>query len=170
MRSTCASHLTLLAVAVAMIHLPSSAVSGSMVTTTEQGPYLCNLCHSRQNDHPYPPPDAEDTVVQFTQSQAERFGMPVDRGTTCLEVWDTVLDYANPSVTDEASCRSMAEAYAPQCCNDSTDDEAVDEPRGTPTEEQQESNEEQGVVGAIPSIVESSSITMQSATISYLRG
>lgn len=97
-----------------VVHLPSSVV---MSMETENG-YLCNLCHSLNNDHPYPPPSAEDFIVRFTQSQTEEFGFPWERGSTCIEVWDTVLDYANAKIIDESSCRRMAAAYAPQCCND----------------------------------------------------
>lgn len=97
-----------------VVHLPSSVV---MSMETENG-YLCNLCHSLNNDHPYPPPSAEDFIVRFTQSQTEVFGFPWERGSTCIEVWDTVLDYANAKIIDESSCRRMAAAYAPQCCND----------------------------------------------------
>lgn len=97
-----------------VVHLPSSVV---MSMETENG-YLCNLCHSLNNDHPYPPPSAEDFIVRFTQSQTEEFGFPWERGSTCIEVWDTVLDYANANIIDESSCRRMAAAYAPQCCND----------------------------------------------------
>ena len=129
---------TFLLLAVVALHLPSSAFS----LETENG-YLCNLCHSLQNDYPYPPPAAEDKIVRFTQSQDEQFGLPWDRGSTCLEVWDTVLDFANPNIIDESSCRSMAAAYAPQCCNDMTindqeqdQDELESDPR-----QQQERND-----------------------------
>ena len=94
-------------------HLPIYATS----MQTPNG-YLCNLCHSLQNDHPFPPPSAQDVVVRFSKSENEQFGLPWDRGITCLEVWDTVLDFANPNVFDQQSCRAMAAAYAPQCCND----------------------------------------------------
>lgn len=94
-------------------HLPVSVFA----MYTPNG-YLCNLCHSLQNDHPFPPPSAQEVVVRFSKSENEQFGLPWDRGITCLEVWDTVLDFANPNVYDQASCRAMAAAYAPQCCND----------------------------------------------------
>ena len=110
------AHLVLLALVT--IHLPLSVVS----MDTENG-YLCNLCHSLQNELPYPPPDAEPKVVRFTQLQDEQFGLPWDRGITCLEVWNIVLDFANPNVHDETSCRSMAAAYAPQCCHHITNDD-----------------------------------------------
>ena len=102
-------------------HLPTHVVSMQMPNG-----YLCNLCHSLQNDHPFPPPSAQDVVVRFSKSENEQFGLPWDRGVTCLEVWDIVLDYANPNVVDQQSCRAMAAAYAPQCCNDIFDEEMSD--------------------------------------------
>lgn len=109
--------LTRLVRAIVAIHIPLSALS----METENG-YLCNLCHSRQNEYPYPPPRTEGKVVRFTKSENEQFGLPWDRGITCLDVWNTVLDFANPNVVDEASCRSMAAVYAPQCCFDFPDE------------------------------------------------
>jgi len=97
--------------------LPRLAVS----METKNG-YLCNLCHSLQNEYPYPPPSAEQKVVRFSESEDEKFGLPRDRGETCIEVWNTVLDFANPNIKDETSCRSMAQAYATQCCNDVIDE------------------------------------------------
>lgn len=99
--------------------------------------YLCNLCYSRENEYHYPPPSIEQKVVRFTSpisstaaksEQQEResttvtsinvaFGMPWDIGTTCIDVWNKVLDYKNPNIVDESSCRSMAALFAPQCCN-----------------------------------------------------
>jgi len=102
-----------LLLAILAIHLPVSVTA----MYTANG-YLCNLCHSLQNDHPFPPPSAQEVVVRFSKSENEQFGLPWDRGITCLEVWDIVLDFANPNVYDQASCRAMAAAYAPQCCND----------------------------------------------------
>ena len=125
-----------LILATVAIHLPAFAVS----MYTPNG-YLCNLCHSLQNDHPFPPQSAKEVVVRFSKSENEQFGLPWDRGITCLEVWDTVLDFANPNVYDQASCRAMAAAYAPQCCND-----IVEEPqeRLKENEEGNQSNEEEG--------------------------
>ena len=122
------------------IHLPLSAVS----MQTQNG-YLCNLCHSLQNDHPFPPPSAEAIVVRFNKTENEKYGLPWDRGVTCIEVWNTVLDYANSNVYDEQSCRSMAAAYAPQCCND-----VPDQDQANPVEQQKEQgNADKVVVGTI---------------------
>jgi len=134
--TTTIAHLVLLALVT--VHLPLSVVS----MDTENG-YLCNLCHSLQNEFPYPPPDAEPKVVRFTQLQNEQFGLPWDRGVTCLEVWNIVLDYANPNVHDETSCRSMAAAYAPQCCHHITDDD--EEPESHRLAQQQQESRETNV-------------------------
>ncbi len=107
----------LLFLGIVATYLPTHVISMQMPNG-----YMCNLCHSLQNDHPFPPPSAQDVVVRFSKSENEQFGLPWDRGVTCLEVWDTVLDYANPNVFDEQSCRAMAAAYAPQCCNDIFDE------------------------------------------------
>mmetsp|Transcript_18172 Transcript_18172/g.41715 ORF Transcript_18172/g.41715 Transcript_18172/m.41715 type:complete len:174 (-) Transcript_18172:86-607(-) len=97
-----------------------SSVPRALAMDAEHG-YLCNLCHSRKNEYPYPPPSAEQAIVRFPKaSHIEEFGMPWDRGITCIDAWNTVLDFQNPKVVDEPSCRSMAEVYAPQCCNDRT--------------------------------------------------
>lgn len=104
---------TYLLFTVVAIHLPFFAVS----MQTDNG-YLCNLCHSLENEYPYPPPTAESRIVRFSKAEDEEFGMPWSRGSTCLEVWNKVLDFANPNIKDETSCRSMAKAYASQCCND----------------------------------------------------
>ena len=111
----------LIILSIIAVHLPLAVIS----METKNG-YLCNLCHSLQNDHPYPPPDAEDRIVRFTKSQNEKFGSPFDRGVTCLEVWNNVLDFANPNIKDETSCRDMAQAYASQCCNDITEESGDD--------------------------------------------
>lgn len=102
-----------------------SSISSALAMETEQG-YLCNLCHSLKNEYPFPPPSAEQAIVQFPKvSQIEAFGMPWDRGLTCIDVWNNVLDFQNPKIVDESSCRSMAEVYAPQCCSDRIIPEAV---------------------------------------------
>lgn len=126
--------ITQLIFTIVVIHLPLSAVS----METENG-YLCNLCHSLDNQYPYPPPNTEGNIVRFTQSQDEEFGLPWLRGITCLDVWNTVLDYANPNVKDETSCRSMASAYASQCCNDVAEDQETNS-----VEHQRENNEQYG--------------------------
>eukprot|EP00531_Pseudo-nitzschia_arenysensis_P011655 CAMPEP_0116139486 /NCGR_PEP_ID=MMETSP0329-20121206/13339_1 /TAXON_ID=697910 /ORGANISM="Pseudo-nitzschia arenysensis, Strain B593" /LENGTH=204 /DNA_ID=CAMNT_0003634535 /DNA_START=102 /DNA_END=716 /DNA_ORIENTATION=+ len=121
-----------LLIAIVAIHLPVSVVA----MYTPNG-YLCNLCHSLKNDHPFPPPSAQEVVVRFNKTENEQFGLPWDRGITCLEVWDTVLDFANPHVYDQASCRAMAAAYAPQCCND-----IIEEPEEHSDKSEEESDEE----------------------------
>jgi len=130
--------ITQLIFVIMAIHLPFSAVS----MEAENG-YLCNLCHSLDNQYPYPSPNTEGNVVRFTQSQDEEFGLPWLRGVTCLDVWNNVLDYANPNVKDETSCRSMARAYASQCCNDIAED-----PQSKTVEQQGESNGEIGITDA----------------------
>mmetsp|Transcript_21691 Transcript_21691/g.53802 ORF Transcript_21691/g.53802 Transcript_21691/m.53802 type:complete len:202 (-) Transcript_21691:24-629(-) len=147
-----------LVLATVAIHLPASAVA----MYTPNG-YLCNLCHSLQNDHPFPPQSAQEVVVRFSKSENEQFGLPWDRGITCLEVWDTVLDFANPNVYDQASCRAMAAAYAPQCCND-----IVEEPQESleENEEGNQSNEEEGTgVDAELGVEESSVVSKVSNSI-----
>lgn len=125
-------------IGIVAVHLPVLVFS----METKSG-YLCNLCHSLRNEYPYPPPSAEIKVVRFSKSEDEQFGLPWDRGSTCIEVWNTVLDFANPNIKDETSCRSMAKAYATQCCND-----VIDEPQGSSGEEvQQISNEEEDILG-----------------------
>lgn len=125
---TTSTYLLLIAVAT---HLPFFAVS----MQTENG-YLCNLCHSLENEYPYPPPSAELRIVRFSKAEDEQFGLPWNRGSTCLEIWNKVLDYANPNVDDETSCRSMASAYASQCCND-----YIEEPPDNSNQQQVLSNE-----------------------------
>lgn len=151
MTTTTIAHLVILALVT--VYLPLSVVS----MDTENG-YLCNLCHSLQNEFPYPPPDAEPKVVRFTQLQNEQFGLPWDRGVTCLDVWNIVLDYANPNVQDEASCRSMAAAYAPQCCHHITDDDEPESHRLA--QQQQENNNEEGDIEGVAARVEELSLTL----------
>lgn len=152
--TTTIAHLVLLALVT--VYLPLSVVS----MDTENG-YLCNLCHSLQNEFPYPPPDAEPKVVRFTQLQNEQFGLPWDRGVTCLDVWNIVLDYANPNVQDEASCRSMAAAYAPQCCHHITDDDEPESHRLA--QQQQENNNEGGDIQVVAARVD----TIQAGSLSF---
>ena len=139
--------------------------------------YLCNLCHSLENDHPFPPESAQEVVVRFSKSENEQFGLPWDRGITCLEVWDTVLDFANPNVFDQASCRAMAAAYALQCCNDVGDDESRDS--SIEQLEQQESNNEEETASSVGNSSDAQRISSDSmndnnvrrtAVITHLRG
>jgi len=119
------------------IHLPFFAVS----MQTANG-YLCNLCHSLDNEYPYPPPSAESRIVRFSKAEDQQFGLPWNRGSTCLEIWNKVLDFANPNVDDETSCRGMAKAYASQCCND-----YIEEPQNNSDEQQELSIEAKDLVG-----------------------
>lgn len=107
--------------AVQLVAIPSTSIVLSM--DTENG-YLCNLCHSLQNDYPYPPPVAENRSVRLGTAEIEEFGSPFEMGTTCLNVWNNVLDFANPNIVDDDSCRRLASIYAPQCCNELPMDEA----------------------------------------------
>jgi hypothetical protein len=153
-------------------NLPTHVISMQMPNG-----YMCNLCHSLQNDHPFPPPSAQDVVVRFSKSENEQFGLPWDRGVTCLEVWDIVLDYANPNVFDEQSCRAMAAAYAPQCCNDifeDSSDNLVEQMETKTIQEEDSSDVELAVEEALvvskvensadDSMEESQSLTVESTT------
>jgi len=132
-------HLLFVALTLAVQHLPF--LPNAVAMFTEQG-YLCNLCHSLQNEYPYPPPDMEERSVRFTQSQIESYGSPLEIGNNCLDIWNIVLDYANPNIVDESSCRGMAAFYAPQCCN-SIPKEDEEELRG-PQKPPQQGNSQNG--------------------------
>jgi len=120
--------------------MPVSSSTGTASTTH----YLCNLCHSLENEYPYPPPSSEQSVVRFAdanEDNIEAFGMPWDRGITCIDVWNKVLDFQNPYIVDESSCRNMAAVYAPQCCNDNDNDNDSDTDNGAvPAENENENN------------------------------
>jgi hypothetical protein len=86
---------------------------------------MCNLCHSLANEAPYPLPELENRTVTMNG----RWGTPEELGSTCLEVWNHVLDFGTGGGGtgdgeyhyDMATCRMMGREYAPQCCNSRAD-------------------------------------------------
>jgi hypothetical protein len=88
--------------------------------------YVCNLCHSLANEHPYPPPSLEEKNVYLPLKFGGKKWQPGQaqhRQPTCLQLWMDGLDSAIPGVSDEKSCREMAAMFAPQCCNEYLEEE-----------------------------------------------
>lgn len=89
--------------------------------------YVCNLCHSTKNEHPYPPPALEEKEVFLPVEfggHTWKFGQLQP---TCIQVWENALDSIQVGVFDEASCRDAAINFAPQCCNEYLEKDGVEE-------------------------------------------
>ncbi|KAG7370487.1 hypothetical protein IV203_019057 [Nitzschia inconspicua] len=99
------------------------ATFATAAQTSEKSPYVCDLCYSITNEHPYPPPSLEEKGVYLPLQYGGKQWQPDQKLPTCLEVWKDALDAVNPGVFDESSCREMASMFAPQCCNEFLQDD-----------------------------------------------